>query len=368
MKNKLLFTSFGKVSFAIVCLFLSLAAKGQLNGKYTIDSLKPASSTNYQTFNSAIADLEAGVRLDGGTPNGSGVSGPVVFNVANAIYHEQMMIPYIRGTSDTNNITFQSASGDSSKVVLLNTEGFGLAVIGLDSASYISFKKISIINYYTYIPTIYLYKGISDSFVNCVITQHSTENDIGCISENDGVGNVFLNNYITGGNGGFDVRGDISFYENRLKILNNEIDSSRDIAIQLFYVHTFQISGNKITNVVPGTYVTPLEAIDIRAIDSSWEISGNQINITGDMGLALYTIGKGTGLVANNMIAINKIIRGGNTGGGGMVVTGNYMNFYNNNIYVHGVYDVETYGALTFYRCHYLNFMNNNIVNTDGGY
>ena len=60
---------------ALVSVFLSTQAFGQLSGGYTIDATKSATKTNYQNFTSAVGDMLSGTRTDGGTANGSGISG-----------------------------------------------------------------------------------------------------------------------------------------------------------------------------------------------------------------------------------------------------------------------------------------------------
>ena len=64
----------------------------QLSGTYTIGS-----GGAYPTISSAITDL-----------NTNGISGPVVFNILNGIYNEQLVIGPISGTNNTNTVTFQS--------------------------------------------------------------------------------------------------------------------------------------------------------------------------------------------------------------------------------------------------------------------
>jgi PKD repeat protein len=132
--------------FALVILFSGIYhCSAQLSGNYTIDSAKTASSKNYKNFTSAVNDLVAGSRTDGGTANGKGVSGPVIFNVADGIYVEQIVFKYIKGASSTNTITFQSASGDSSKAVLSYPAKGSTAnnyAVMIDGASYLTFRQL----------------------------------------------------------------------------------------------------------------------------------------------------------------------------------------------------------------------------------
>lgn len=101
-----------------IAVFLSHTAHAQLGGTYTIDASKSASSTNYKSFSAAISDLSKGSRTDGGTPNGAGVKGSVVFIVASGTYNEQLVIPTINGVSATNTITFDGGVGNAASRVI----------------------------------------------------------------------------------------------------------------------------------------------------------------------------------------------------------------------------------------------------------
>ena len=110
---------FKKMAFlAFFSLLVAGQVSAQLSGTYTIDSSKAASKTNYKNFHSAIADLDSGVRFDGGTVNGPGISSWVEFDVANGTYTEKNTITPIPGSSVKNYVVFRSYSGDSSKVIL----------------------------------------------------------------------------------------------------------------------------------------------------------------------------------------------------------------------------------------------------------
>jgi hypothetical protein len=91
----------------LVSLFiLNSDSKAQLTGTYTIGGITP----DYTTFTLAVADLVA-----------SGVSGPLIFDVRDGTYPEQISIGTITGVSATNTVTFQSESGDSTTVILTFT-------------------------------------------------------------------------------------------------------------------------------------------------------------------------------------------------------------------------------------------------------
>ena len=130
----------------IACFAVSFS-RAQLGGVYTIDSSSSASSGNYKNFSSALDDLLNGKRTDGGSTNGPGLKSSVVFKVADGIYYEQLLINPIKGSSSAHTITFTSASADSSKVILIDTNtttSVNNFTIYLDGASFISFKNMTI--------------------------------------------------------------------------------------------------------------------------------------------------------------------------------------------------------------------------------
>ena len=82
----------------VFCLFVASAHLGAqaLSGTYTLGP----SSTEYPTFNAAFDSLQA-----------LGVSGPVVFEIEDGIYEEQVTAGVISGSNPLNTITFRSVSG-----------------------------------------------------------------------------------------------------------------------------------------------------------------------------------------------------------------------------------------------------------------
>ena len=102
-----------------------------MSGIYTIGGISP----NYATFNAAVTDLKT-----------YGICGPVTFNIADGTYTEQVQIPFISGTSSANTITFQSAKGDSSKVILTWPASYkgNNYTLNLNNARNINIKGITI--------------------------------------------------------------------------------------------------------------------------------------------------------------------------------------------------------------------------------
>ena len=115
----------------LIAVLSSLLAHSQLSGTYTIG----ATGANYSTFTAAKNALAAGI------------TGPVVFNVQPGVYNEKVLIGTVGGVSATNTITFQSANGDSTSVILSDSSTISTSnnyTLKLNQTSRIIFKKISI--------------------------------------------------------------------------------------------------------------------------------------------------------------------------------------------------------------------------------
>ncbi|QQR87995.1 MAG: right-handed parallel beta-helix repeat-containing protein [Flavobacteriales bacterium] len=121
--------------FPLLLLTSSLSA--QLNGTYSIDA---GGGGDYLSFSAAVTAL-----------NTSGVSGPVVFEVADGFYTERITLVNITGSSATNTITFRGQSLDSSLVVLRSNStttvgGFSGPnhVVHFAGARHISFEHLTV--------------------------------------------------------------------------------------------------------------------------------------------------------------------------------------------------------------------------------
>jgi len=106
-----------------------------LTGNYTIDKSLPTLGKNYHSFTEAIEALKCG-----------GISGATIFYIASGTYDEQIRIPFIYGTSETDTITFTSESGNNTDVVLQSTIKIHNAAILFDSCSHIRFSNITVKN------------------------------------------------------------------------------------------------------------------------------------------------------------------------------------------------------------------------------
>ncbi|MFN8278051.1 MAG: hypothetical protein U0T84_11240 [Chitinophagales bacterium] len=101
-----------------------------LSGEY-----KVGQGGDYATISEAVAALKCG-----------GVSGAVVFVIADGKYEERLDINAVSGASSMNTITFESMKGNNSDVVLASNTPDASYTVGLNGASYISFQNLTIEN------------------------------------------------------------------------------------------------------------------------------------------------------------------------------------------------------------------------------
>ena len=110
-------------------------------GVYTIDT---AIATNYNgivgqnfhTFTEAITAMQCGIK------------GNVIFDVKKGTYNEQIVIPFVQGTSANNTITFQGPNGISSNAIITYNAATDSTnyTIKFDSAQYVTLKNLFVEN------------------------------------------------------------------------------------------------------------------------------------------------------------------------------------------------------------------------------
>jgi pectin methylesterase-like acyl-CoA thioesterase len=122
--------NFGADMFALNDTLVQSALSVRMNGIYTIGGSNPDFSTIDQAY-SALETL--------------GVCGPVILNLRNGVYKENISIDSIPGAGVINTITLQSESGDSSLVIIENDTAsyFVEPAIIVNSSSNLVFKAIT---------------------------------------------------------------------------------------------------------------------------------------------------------------------------------------------------------------------------------
>lgn len=328
MKKRLTFCV--KSTFPLLFFFLifSYSAKAALNGTYTIDSSQAPSSTNYLDFASAISDMRLGTRSDGGTPNGAGVTGAVLFNVAAGTYTGQLDITGITGVSATNTITFNGGQGNASTRIITFSGSTSLATaftVRINNQQFVRLMNLTIQSGSTGFGwPLHIFNISSNTIVrNCIIrfttafTVHNSTNFCGVVMNNStasptgagtsitnveldsntilgGFGNYFLGN---GSNTGIFIRG-------------NKIDSTFSIGVQVQSIAAAQVNRNTINLLSLGN----INGIGINFTNTSTttsnahQIISNRIIQAGSIGI---NISSSTGQATTRSLLVNNSVGGG---------------------------------------------------------
>ncbi len=299
-----------------------------LNGVYTIGGANP----DFVSFEDALQNLSI-----------CGLSGPVTFNVSPGTYTSQLEIPDITGTSDTNTITFQSATGDYNDVIITfdSVDYSNNYLLYLDNAKHYRFKNLSFITTDPDYSRIIQYNGLtrdnrfvgnyfkgvtgtSTSTNNCLVYSASGSSNVDTMSVYDG--NIF-----EGGSYAMYIYGGSTYYEDSTQIINNQFINQYSRGIQMYYQEGPIISGNTFTSSNYSLYY----GIYAYYCTNNMRITNNRIYLNNGpnqaYGLYLYnssgTLGNEV-LIANNMIVIGSTY----SAIGVYIYNCNYQHIYHNSI------------------------------------
>ncbi|MEI6507344.1 MAG: GEVED domain-containing protein [Bacteroidota bacterium] len=305
-----------------------------LSGIYTIDPIGSGPS-NFPRFGAADTALMTG-----------GIYGPVVFNVAAGTYNEQFTLPIsIGGVSNTNSITFQSASGLASSVILSYSataaNNFTLRLSGINN---VKFKNMTIsalnASYGTALSIIN--NASSDSFYNVVfnsvVTTSASNQSLAVIYCPSGVSNSIYFDTCRINNGSYGSY----FYSSSTSTLGsssqnvgfNNCDFVNQYSYGIYnqYLDGYKITKNRITTNSTYTAYNGIYNywIMILANVSKPICSGNKISgAVGGYGIYNYYVG-----VNSTINTINKPIYANN-----MIQIGSAANA------TYGIYDAYSYSA-----------------------
>ncbi|MCS3802276.1 gliding motility-associated C-terminal domain-containing protein [Niastella sp. OAS944] len=278
---------FKKVFALLLCLPLCghYLVKAQVSGTYTINSTLPTGGTNFNSFTAAVAYLQ------------TGLSGPVVFNVAAGTgpYNEQVFLGNTIGTTSANTLTF-NCNGVTLSFTSNNTNS--RAGIKLDNISYVTFDNLKITpqaaGQYGY--GFHLLNNSDNNIIqNCQIvlpTNATTpaNNEGIVINGNNGFAtaagssncdnNTIRNNTISGGNAGITlssvpVSGAAVLMRDN-KILNNSISDSYVSCIQLYYNDGTIVDGNDLQGGLHAT--TKVMGVYLNGFDQNVKVINNKIH------------------------------------------------------------------------------------------
>lgn len=339
------------IATGVFFLLSSMTVFAQLSGDYTIGP-----GEDYTSITAACADLDA-----------QGLSGPVVFNISAGIYTEQFTLPYIPTASETNTITFQSATGDASDVMVqYDAEGVDdNFIVKIVSGNFVRIRNIS-------------FKTL-DEIYGMVIHLETYMFDLlleGCRLEGNYDTNARARNALlyTSGSGLKDItirnnrfkKGSYGMYLNcaanynlRTKIDSNTFDSIGYTAIDLNKHEYTDIIGNEITYSGIG--------ITLRGSSSSISVLSNRLSNITNKGIYLVNMTSAPGYqsyVCNNSVSLTEY------GDEGVeMTTCSYINFYYNTVLLNTSNDNNAKVLYLNYCINpTINIINNNLVALDKGY
>ena len=220
------------------------ACSSLFNGSYTIGGV----GADYPDFSSAVNAL-----------NNCGIMGPTIFNVNAGTYNERIILPPISGSSPTNTITFQSANGDNTSVVLTDssTSTADNYIIKFVGADYVTIKKITIYNKgISYAKNIDISGGSSnnriiDNIFLAPVTNNASTNIAHIYSINgttsiDSNNWIMNNQFINGSVGIYWGGGNASNLESGTRIINNVFTDMYYQGMYLIYQNAPEVTGNTI--------------------------------------------------------------------------------------------------------------------------
>ena len=338
------------------------ACNSILNGPYTIGP----SGADFPTFAAALAAMQ-----------NCGISGPVTFNVQSGTYTEQLTILEIPGTSATNSITFQSATGVNTDVTLqFTTDATTNYVVKLNGADHFRFKNMTLLSTATtaYCRVIEMTgNAVDNQFEGNRITgidATATSTNTALVYSTSGTTSldslaVFNNNTFTNGSYGVYLYGaSTSVLENKTTITNNTFNNQYGKAIQLYYQSAPIINGNIINGHATNT---AYQGIYTGYCDNDIKILKNKIVIpVGTYGIYVYNCDGTTlkkGLIANNFVQA-----GGTVASYGIYAYySTYQEFYYNSVNITSSSTTARAFHITA-SCAPIVLKNNIFANNGGGY
>lgn len=307
-----------------------------LSGAYTVGN-QSADFENLQIVKAVIDSV--------------GVCGPVVFNILSGLYLGNIQFNSILGSSPTNTVTFQSASGNREDVII-QYQASSIAdnfVIRLNGSDNFIFKNLTIkatgLNYGYAVEIM----GVADSNIfegNYIFSPSVSSTNCKAVYGNTNTNdnfNKFLNNKIVGGNTGLSLFGSgFTSWEKGTIIQGNEVLDFYSTGIAINYSDSFQV----LNNIVHQGKTSTQTGIMVSNCNNWYNVLNNNIVLSPSYsGYGLRELNNNQfiynpsptdyGTVANNMISI--------TSGSGVV---------------YGLYTSNTSGT---------NYLNNS-VNISGGH
>lgn len=323
-------------------------------GNYTIGG----SSPDYGSVSDAFADLQK-----------RGISGPVSLKIRKDIYPEIVGDVYhISGSSSTDTIVLESEPGNPEDVIIYgNTSLQEPDIFSFIGVNYLTIQNLSIAANGISTGCALKFTGTTRK-INLINNSFSNKNTDDNILSVQGYSDNFIikNNEFTGGLGGIVIDGEWDVYSKGFKIINNNIKGGSIQAINLKYLESPKIIGNKIEN----TNYLWTSAIALGYCTNNVLISGNKID----------SRNKGNGISMDHiivsipfrtLISNNQICVGGEraySSSGIVISSSERTNIYYNSINVSSLDTLSSAGLKISTGNIGINQANNNILNSGGGY
>lgn len=306
-----------------------------LSGAYTINPAAAASSTNFQSFTTAVNQMLCG-----------GISGAVTFAVSNGTYTESISLGSIVGNSSTNTISF---TGSSPASCILRNNASNNYTVNMAGADYVTFSNIAFTSNTGLSYTIQFLGGSdNNTFTGCTFNVGgSTPNSH--VYEQSVVDhfNTFSNNTFNGGVTYSMYMSTNGTRDRKWIISGNTFNGFTQASVYLNFADSINIIDNIINATSSSSY-----AIYLANAGNSIKILRNNITLGASTsnGISLQSINSGS---STRTIVANNIIRSFVNGSYGLYLNSNsYMDILHNTMYVTG-------SSLTTSACLYLGSNNN---------
>jgi len=329
-----------------------------MKGIYTIG----ATGADFASFTDALQTVSV-----------IGIDSAVVFLVDAGIYQEQINISNIPGLSAVYTVIFQSASLDSSTVILTYS-GTGSAnyVLRFDGVQHVTFSHMTISATNPAAGYAVVFRnGASQNVVrNCIIKSPSGSQTSSVpvyfthLFNHDY--NHLMNNSIQNGYYGIYIYGaGVSSQQKGTMIIGNQITGFFHSGVYAYYSDSTIIRGNHIQS----TNTSTLKGIYVFNTYYHLEISKNSIILSSNaqthgIYLYIYLGNPDQGIIHNNYISVNSH---GNTDFGIYVGGATYLNIVYNTVNIYGN-GIQSRAFFTYSNVAFIDLRNNNLVNLAGGY
>jgi PKD repeat protein len=339
----------------------SITVSTGLNGTYSIGA-----TGDYLTFNLAISDL-----------NVFGVCGPVVFEVEDGVYTEQISLNEVLGMDATNTVTFQSMNMDPDLAILefAGTTSSDNFVVWMDGGDHFHFDNLTLSNNGTTFGTVVLLNGgaANNSWTNNIILGDSlvssTSTNMALVYSQEGGSidsmNVFDNNMFEYGSYAFYYYGNgTTDLEAGTVITNNIITNFYYRGLHMYYQNDLEIGGNIIRS--GANYTGSIYRVYIVYGDGGMQVYNNKLNGR-NYGYGIY-YSNCDALISDRAYTYNNFISVGDTANTSTSY-GIYMTDCKNQVVTNNSVNIDSDGASS--RCFYntggaQNYLLNNILRNNG--